>query len=285
LNVNDRNPWLAGIFTFFTIGLGHLYIGHAKKAIFLFFVGQTTLLAITLSLIYLYPTLLSIFIIIFVVFAFFLYCIVDAVKLSKNKKYGYTLKKYNKWYVYFGCWILASFVVQPIVSSSIKVLFIQAYKIPATSLEPTILQGDHILAKKLLNVRQGIGRGDMVIFPYPNDTSTDYIKRIIATGGDTVEIVNKEVFVNGNKLNESYVIYSDPEIIPKSYSPRDNLGPIAVPDNAIFVMGDNRDHSNDSRFWGFVERDAVKGKAYTIYWSWDSKNFKVRWNRIGKKIL
>ncbi len=285
MNVNDRNPWLAGIFTFFTIGLGHLYIGHAKKAIFLFFVGQTTLLAITLSLIYLYPTLLSIFIIIFVVFAFFLYCIVDAVKLSKNKKYGYTLKKYNKWYVYFGCWILASFVVQPIVSSSIKVLFIQAYKIPATSLEPTILQGDHILAKKLLNVRQGIGRGDMVIFPYPNDTSTDYIKRIIATGGDTVEIVNKEVFVNGNKLNESYVIYSDPEIIPKSYSPRDNLGPIAVPDNAIFVMGDNRDHSNDSRFWGFVERDAVKGKAYTIYWSWDSKNFKVRWNRIGKKIL
>jgi signal peptidase I len=284
LRKKDRNPWLAGLFTFLTIGLGHLYTGMAKKGILLFVVGQGTLLAVALPLIYYYPSVPIFLITLLVGFAFFIYCIIDAVRLSKRYRFGYTLKRYNKWYVYLGCWILASFIIQPIVSSSIKVFLFQAYKIPAGSLKPTILIGDHILAKKRFAVKQGIKRGDMIIFAYPKDTSKDYIKRVIAMGGETIEIVNKEVFINGHLLEEPYVIHIDPRIMTKDFLNRDNFGPVTVPESALFVMGDNRDSSNDSRFWGFVEKSEVKGKAFTIYWSWDSENFKVRWNRIGKKI-
>lgn len=284
MNKKDRNPWLSGLFTFFTIGLGHLYTGQAKKGILLYFFGQGVLLAGVLPLIYYFPSVPTFIITLFVAFAFFIYCIVDAVKLSKRYRFGYTLKKYNKWYVYLGCWILVTFIIQPIVSSSIREFLIQAYKIPAGSLKPTILIGDQILARKRFAVKQGIKRGDMIIFPFPKDVSKDYIKRVVAMGGETIEIVNKEVFINGHLLQEPYVIHTDNRIMPKGSMNRDNFGPVTVPENAFFVLGDNRDQSNDSRFWGFVEKSEVKGKAYTIYWSWDRENFKVRWNRIGKKI-
>lgn len=280
----SRSPWFAGILTFFVIGLGHLYSGQAKKGIILYFVGQGIILAISLPLLYFYTTGPVIFAVVLGGIVFLLYCIFDAVKLSKQKIYGYALKGYNRWYVYLGCLVLATFVIQPVVGSSIKVLLFQAYKIPAGSLKPTLLIGDHILAKKFLAVKKGINRGDMIIFLFPEDASKDFIKRVVATGGETIEIVNKKVFINGNLLKEPYVIYTDPKIIPKGSMPRDNFGPVAVPDDAVFVMGDNRDNSYDSRFWGFVEKAAVKGKTHTIYWSWDKERFKVRWNRIGKKI-
>ena len=106
----------------------------------------------------------------------------------------------------------------------------------------------------------------------------------MAVGGESIEIVNKKVFINGKLIEEPYVVHSDPRIIPKALRPRDNYGPSLVPEGLLFVLGDNRDQSYDSRFWGYVEKAAVKGKAYTIYWSWDKENFKVRWNRLGKKI-
>ncbi|MDA8125289.1 MAG: signal peptidase I [Deltaproteobacteria bacterium] len=283
----DRNPWLAGILTLLAVGLGHFYSGQAKRGFFLFFIGQGILLVAALPVIYYYPTIPVLISTVLLGFAFFFYCIFDAVRLSKRERYGFTLKRYNKWYVYLGYFILATFVFQPIVSSSIKILLIQAYKIPAGSLEPTILMGDQILARKLLAVKQGINRGDMVIFPFPEDTSKDFIKRVVALGGETIEIVNKKVFINGNLVKEPYVVHTDHQIIQKNSTQsmqRDNFGPVTVPKNAVFVMGDNRDQSYDSRFWGFVEKSAIKGKAYTIYWSWDKENYKVRWNRIGKKV-
>jgi signal peptidase I len=280
----DRNPWLAGIFTVLAVGLGHIYSGQAKKGIFLYFIGQGVLLAAFLPLIYFSPTTINILIVFFVSFAFIIYCVVNAVKLSKRHKYGYKLKRYNKWYVYFGCWILATVIIQPCLSIIIKANIIQAYKIPAGSLKPTLLIGDHILARKAYAVKQGIKRGDMVIFPYPDDPSKDYIKRIVALGGETLEIMDKKVLINGEILNEPYVIYTDQKILQNKFGHRDNLGPLTVPDDSVFVLGDNRDESNDSRFWGFLKRATIKGKAYSIYWSWDRESFRVRWNRIGKRI-
>jgi signal peptidase I len=280
----DRNPWLAGIFTVLAVGLGHIYSGQAKKGIFLYFIGQGVLLAAFLPLIYFSPTTINILIVFFVSFAFIIYCVVNAVKLSKRHKYGYKLKRYNKWYVYLGSWILATVIIQPCLSIIIKANIIQAYKIPAGSLKPTLLIGDHILARKAYAVKQGIKRGDMVIFPYPDDPSKDYIKRIVALGGEALEIMDKKVLINGEILNEPYVIYTDQKILQNKFGHRDNLGPLTVPDDSVFVLGDNRDESNDSRFWGFLKRATIKGKAYSIYWSWDRESFRVRWNRIGKRI-
>lgn len=270
--------------TFFTIGLGHLYSGQVKRGIFLYFVGQGTLLAAALPVIYFFPTLPILLIALLVGLTFLLYCIFDAARLSKQKRFRYKLKKYNKWYVYLGCWFLASFIVQPVVGQLIKKFVIQSYKIPAQSLRPNILAGDFIIASKLFSVEAGVNRGDVIIFPLPEDPQKDFIKRVVALGGETIEIVNKEVFINGNLFREPYIIHTDPRILPKGLRPRDNFGPVIVPEDAIFVMGDNRDHSYDSRFWGCVKKSDVKGKARSIYWSWDGENNAIRWNRIGKII-
>lgn len=284
LNDKNRKPWTAGLLNLLTIGLGHIYAGHAKKGILLFVLGQGAMLSVFLPLIYYFPTVTSFGIAIFCGLAFLVYCICDAVKLSKRQRHGYLLKGYNKWYVYLGCWILASFILQPIVSTAIKAYFVEAYKIPAASLKPTLLVGDFILARKSFAARQEIKRGDLIIFPLPHDPSKDFIKRVVAMGGETIEILDKKLFVNGNFVQEPYVIFTDPKIIPKDYGPRDNLGPLTIPEDALFVMGDNRDQSNDSRFFGIIKKATVKGKACAIYWSWDKENFKIRWDRIGKTI-
>ena len=127
-------------------------------------------------------------------------------------------------------------------------------------------------------------RGDIAVFIYPEDKSKDFIKRVIAVGGDTVEVRNKKVFINGEPMDDPHGVHVEDVIYPKSIQRRDNMGPVKVPEGAIFVMGDNRDQSYDSRFWGFVKLEDVIGKAFIIYFSWDSDNSGVRWNRIGKLL-
>ena len=125
-------------------------------------------------------------------------------------------------------------------------------------------------------------KGDIVVFKYPEDPSKDFIKRVVATGGDTLEIINKKLYVNDNLVQgEKYAVYKSQDIISGGYSSRDNLRKIKIPENKLFVMGDNRDNSHDSRFWGFVDLTAVRGEAFIIYWSWNKNKFGVRWDRIG----
>ncbi len=146
---------------------------------------------------------------------------------------------------------------------------------------PTLLIGDHLLVNKfiygikvpftgkiLIPIRNP-KQGDVVVFRFPKDRSVDYIKRVIGTPGDTVEIKNKRVFVNGKAINDSHAHFSSSAVLSANVSPRDNFGPVIVPKGHIFVMGDNRDNSYDSRFWGFVDQRDVLGKAFILYWSWD----------------
>lgn len=178
----------------------------------------------------------------------------------------------------------------------IRTFVVQAFKIPSGSMKKTLLIGDHILVNKfiygvkipfiqktLIPVKEP-RRGDIVVFKFPEDPDKDFIKRVVGVAGDVIEIQRKKVYVNGKPLNHDFGIYTDPQIIPGVFQPRDNFGPVTVPKNSLFVMGDNRDHSYDSRFWGFVDLTAVKGKAFMIYWSWDKDNFGVRWNRIGDML-
>jgi signal peptidase I len=180
-----------------------------------------------------------------------------------------------------------------LIAFFIRTFVIQAYKIPSGSMKPTLLIGDHILVSKfsygvkLPFIRSTVipigepKRGDIVVFIYPEDRSKDFIKRLIGVPGDTIEVRNKKILLNGLPLDDTHGVHSDSVIIPASVQPRDNFGPVKVPEGSLFVMGDNRDESYDSRFWGFVNMKDVLGKALIIYWSWNHEEYGVRWSRIG----
>ena len=188
---------------------------------------------------------------------------------------------------------IEAILVAIVLALFIRTFVIQAFKIPSGSMKQTLLIGDHILVNKFI---YGVKvpylqttivpitnpkHGDIVVFKFPEDPTKDFIKRVIAVAGDVVEVRDKQVYVNRKLLNHDFGIHTDSYIFPSSVQPRDNFGPVVVPEKSIFVMGDNRDQSYDSRFWGFVDLKALKGKALMIYWSWDKENFGVRWNRIG----
>ena len=174
----------------------------------------------------------------------------------------------------------------------IRTFVVQAFKIPSESMLQTLLVGDHLLASKFsygvkvpftnYYVYKGSDpqRGAIIIFEYPNDPSVDYIKRIVGTPGDTIEVRNKQLFRNGEAVKESFIRFTEPDRIQPV---RDNFGPVTVPADKYFVMGDNRDNSMDSRFWGFVDRSAIRAKAWRIYWSWGGLG-DIRWDRIGKAV-
>jgi signal peptidase I len=188
---------------------------------------------------------------------------------------------------------IEAIIIAVILALFIRTFVIQAFKIPSGSMKETLKIGDHILVNKFI---YGIKipflqttlvpvtnpkRGDIVVFKFPEDPSKDFIKRVIGVAGDVIEIRDKKVYVNHKLLNHDPGIHTDSYMFPASVQPRDNFGPIVVPPHSLFVMGDNRDQSYDSRFWGFVDLKAVLGKALIIYWSWDNNTFGVRWNRIG----
>ena len=177
----------------------------------------------------------------------------------------------------------------------IRSFVVQAFKIPSGSMIPTLAIGDHILVNKFVyGVRipyfrneifpvTSPRRGDVVVFIYPQDEEKDFIKRVVGVAGDVVEVRDKRLFVNGEPAADPYANLDSNEH-ERAIAPRDNFGPFKVPDGKLFVMGDNRDHSYDSRFWGPVDLDKVKGKAFLIYWSWDGGGRWVRWERIGELI-
>ncbi|MBI5048917.1 MAG: signal peptidase I [Deltaproteobacteria bacterium] len=159
--------------------------------------------------------------------------------------------------------------------------FVQSYKIPSAAMIHTLEIGDHIIANKFVYRFRKPQLGDIIIFQFPKDPKKEFIKRVVAAGGDTIEIRNKKLFLNDKEVDEDFTIHNDLNIEDGA---RDNFGPVTVPDNAIIVLGDNRDQSYDSRFWGFVNISAVQGKAQSIYWSWDNENTTVRWDRIGQLV-
>ncbi len=184
-------------------------------------------------------------------------------------------------------------IIAIIIAFFIRTFVVQAFKIPSGSMKNTLLIGDHILVSKfiygvkipflrkiVLPVKEP-KRGDIVVFIYPVDRTKDFIKRTIAVAGDVIEIRNKKILINGAPYDDGHGIYTDNLIIPRSMQPRDNFGPVEVPEGSIFVMGDNRDQSFDSRFWGFVKLKDVLGKAFIIYWSWNGNDRNVRWNRLA----
>lgn len=195
-------------------------------------------------------------------------------------------------------------VVAILLALCIRTFVVQAFKIPSGSMLPTLQIGDHLLVNKFI---YGIKlpftgkilvpwktpvRGDVVVFRFPKDRNVDYIKRVIGVAGDKVEIVNKKLKINDAEVVDLHAHFNSSSELNADTSPRDNFGPITVPPGKIFVMGDNRDNSYDSRFWGFVDQTDILGKAFILYWSWEietpllsvTRLKSIRWSRIGDVI-
>ena len=181
-----------------------------------------------------------------------------------------------------------SIVIAVILALFIRTFVVQAFKIPTGSMENNLLIGDHLLVNKfvfaptLTGIERAllptatIQRGQVIVFKYPEEPERDFIKRVIGLPGETVELREKKVYINGKPLDEPYVHFLQPpggvseghEVT--SYDVRERYGPVTVPPTQFFMMGDNRDNSQDSRYWGFLPRDYIKGKALLIYWSYEA---------------
>ena len=180
----------------------------------------------------------------------------------------------------------------------IRSFVVQAFKIPSGSMLPTLEVGDHLLVSKFLyGIRVPLWgerlfdfkkpeRGDVVVFVYPRDRSKDFIKRVQGLPGETIELRNKVLYVDGRRVDDPRAFYR-PVALDGPHGgrrPRDNFGPVVIPEGHVFVLGDNRDHSHDSRFWGTVPIKDILGKAFILYWSWNSEDFRPRWDRIAMPV-
>ena len=213
------------------------------------------------------------------------------------------------------------FLIAAVVALFIRQFAVEAFKIPSGSMIPTLTIGDHLLVNKFVygpripftDTRiftwKEPKRGDIIVFKYPENEDKNFIKRVVGLSGDKIEIKNGKLFINDEPVSiapigtsdekregTGYPYYDKPKLYDEQlgtvkhriqylHDQSDyNFGPKIVPAESVFVMGDNRDNSQDSRFWGFVKRNKILGRALIIYWSWDGDDRWVRWERIGSLI-
>jgi len=205
-----------------------------------------------------------------------------------------------------------AFIIALALAVILRTFFLQAYKIPSGSMEPTLLVGDHIIVNKLIYgfrlpdsffgltpfeneipwghyvfKLESVHRGDVVVFVFPPDPTKDFIKRVIGVPGDTIEVKDGMLYRNGQRADDPHAHFEFTSDQRQQSSPRDNFGPLKVPEGQYFMMGDNRDRSYDSRFWGLVDRNEVEGRAMFIYWSWDGDGtsfLPIRWSRFFRVV-
>jgi signal peptidase I len=243
-----------------------MYNGEIKKGIIFFMVQFAFLIPLFALGLQYTPRGLVIILGIFVLYYFLV--MGEATFRSLVNK-SIVLKSYNKWYVYVLVIILANGI-----SGSFKavckqnLIGVKPFYVPTSSNEPTLFPGDYIVVD--LRKKTPV-KGIFIVFTSPDDPETTFMKRVIATSGDLVEIKNKKVFVNSTLLNEPYSVHGDKRIIPEKISPRDNFGPIHIPGQKAFVMGDNRDNSFDSRFFGPIDETTIIGTCLYIYWARDKQ--------------
>jgi len=188
-----------------------------------------------------------------------------------------------------------SLVIAGILALFVRTFDFQAFKIPSGSMEPNLLIGDHLLVNKMVFGPTGsslervvmpvrsVVRGDVLVFKYPEEPSRDFIKRVVGLPGETLELKGTQVYINGQPLSEPYALY---QRLPDMLLPGDvrrAYGPVTIPEGHYFMMGDNRDDSQDSRYWGFLPAGHIKGRALFIYWSFGGPDG-TRWNRFLHQI-
>jgi signal peptidase I len=277
IETKPRRWGIALVLSLLFPGWGQIYNGQLRKALWIWcgwFVANFCAIAVGLPLTF--PGLIAMLL---AGASFYVLVCAEAVVCSQRLSPRLHRLAPNRWYAYLGL----SAIVYVLSFSAVSVsrrFFFQAYKIPAGSMEPTLLVGDHIVVDKRPTAIQ---RGDIVVFRFPPDPAKDYLKRVVAIGGDSVEIRKGIAYLNGQQMLDPHARLDVAIQDRASTSPRDNFGPVALPAGKLFVLGDNRDHSYDSRFWGFVDETDVEGRVRYVYWSLNADH-DVRWERIGKSV-
>jgi signal peptidase I len=261
-----RNPFLAAIATLGACGLGQLYNGKPWKAasayiLWLFVSWLAIISPLSAGLRWLVAAAS-------LTVALILIVIADAIRDAHRIK-AMSLRPYNRWYIYLAIVIVQLLIVITLGEHLLPLP--RAYKIPTNSMSPTLITGDRLIVDMKAYEKNLPARRDLIVFKYPNDESVPYIKRVIGLPEEKLEIKARTVYINDQPLEESYKQHIDPA------SANEYFGPYAIPQGKYFVLGDSRDNSQDSRFWGFVDQSAILGKAKYIYWS---KN----WSRIGQNL-
>jgi len=294
IKIKRRRWWLAGLLSFLVPGLGQVYNGQATKGLFFNFLLSTWGGLLFSLIYYIMKSPMSGFslgllsLLFFISLAASLLIIFESIRTAWKAGKDYALKPYNKWYIYLIVILVVTGVSQS-VTLAVRDNIIKAYKIPSISMQPTIEIGDHVISNQLYYRYHNPTYGDLVIFKSPRNENVDYIKRIVGCPGDTIEIKDNHVVLNGKRSDEPYTL--DMPSMLKGLEPMKNFGPFVVPENEYFMLGDNRNNAEDSRVWGTVTRHNIEGKVIFIYFSWDmdipSRNiigrlFSIRFSRIGK---
>jgi signal peptidase I len=266
MNSNPRQPWIAAVLTLYVPGLGQLYAGEPRRALVVY-LGYLSLLIG--SLVSGVPrTFAGLIAFILVHLLFLIWAIWDAVHIAHLKK-DYVLRVYNRWYLY-----IAVMLVAALLSSRIVTLFpIRGFRIPTGSMEPAIFIGDHVYADMTYYRSAKPARGDLVVFTSPKDAERVKIARVLGLEGEQIEVREKAVYVDGQRLADPWGHYKKSESYSSAFFPqlavRDNFGPQKIPVGAVFVLGDNRDDSDDSRFFGPVPLSSLQGRVLYVYWATD----------------
>ncbi|MBN2092304.1 signal peptidase I [candidate division KSB1 bacterium] len=288
-NQNKKKWWIAGLLSYLVPGLGQFYNGDAIRGLFLFCIYSLWgSIIFNIALIIMkadFPgiSFVGLIILLFITLCFLVCIIIDAIRQAKKTTGEHPFKAYHRWYFY----VLVILITSGISFSTKIVLnenIIKAYKIPTGSMMPTLLPGDYLLSNRSFYCANNVNRGDVIIFQSPEEERWEWIKRVVGLPGDTLEIKNYTTFINGSELDENYLLQDKTANQAFEMKAPANFGPVYIPPEHYFVLGDNRENSHDSRNFGLIARAGIKGKPSLIYISWSGDFPFIRFSRIGKKI-
>lgn len=264
-SIKKRNPYLAGLLSLITPGLGQIYNGDIKKGTIFFICGLIMNAIIFMGIFNIFYGLIFF---ILIIFGFYLWVIIDSIVNAKKLK-EYQMKSFNKWYVYLMVIIIMS-VLNNLCSPLIPV---KSYVMAGVSMFPTIKESERIVVNKFYYQKHKPSRGDVLIFTPPDDLNKSYIKRVLALGGEKLEIKGSKIFINGIEIEKKWTSFLENENEPKLQE--SNI--YEIPQDTVFVLGDNFEHSRDSRDLGPIKLQSIKGKVLYIYWS-------ENWKKIGQSF-
>lgn len=276
--IKERKPLIAGALSFFFPGVGQIYNGQIVKGIIIVILGHLIAFSIPYFLIKVHPV--AFFVVLFLILLLYWTAnVVDSIISAKKCQDLYILKRYNRWYIYIII-ILFFHIIPDSISESLHEKAYEFYEMSSSSMNPTLKIGDVIIVDKIIYKKRDPKRTDIIAFIFPRDETIVSFRRIVGLPHDTILIKGENIYINGSLLNEPYVFHAT----GLEGKLRKSFGPITVPEDSYFLLGDTRHGTHDSTYYGPIKRDKIIGKAKYIYFSRDKTTSSIHWKRIGIRL-